>query len=604
MSLDELQARSARAGRLHSPLLAWAILFAGFGVTLSAWWLSSRAVERLAEGRFETRVQEISQAIEERMQAYEQVLWGGVGLFHASEEVTRAEWASYVATIDLASRFPGIQGLGWSVPLAPGELAAHEAMVRAEGFPDYVVEPPGDRDHYSAIVYLEPFDWRNQRAFGYDMWSNDMRRAAMSRARDTGQASTSGIITLVQETDEDVQRGFLTYVPVYAGDEPPRSVEERRARFQGWVYAAFRAGDLIAGTLGFADEDLGYEIFDGGVVSEQTLLYDSDAAFRGMSPIQEGFQQRVELELQGRIWTLIFTSTASYASDTEQLQPTLVGLIGLVIDLLLFYVIGSLSLLNRRATSLAQEKTRELEVARDHLEERVQERTEELAAANAELARANRDLESFAYAASHDLRAPLRGIIQTLGWLEEDLGGQLDEGTRPTLELGKSRARRLEVMVEDLLAYSRAGRRPGAVEQVDVGLLVAEVLELLAPPEGFEVEVGELPTLRSERAPLVQVFTNLLGNAEKYGGRRVSVTAAQDAGVWTFAVADDGPGIDPAHHEAVFEMFRKLESRDKVEGAGLGLSLVRRLVEHQGGRVELESALGEGATFRFSWPSS
>src|SRR6185312_15091500 len=156
-------------------------------------------------------------------------LRGGVGLFAATDnQVTRAAWHTYVNTLAIDKNYPGIQGIGFAKQIKAQQLAAHVRAVRSEGFPDYQIKPGGDSEEYTSIIYLEPFDWRNQRAFGFDMFTEPVRREAMITARDTGAPSISGKVTLVQETDQGVQNGFLMYLPVYQGSVLPTTVEERK----------------------------------------------------------------------------------------------------------------------------------------------------------------------------------------------------------------------------------------------------------------------------------------------------------------------------------------------------------------------------------------
>jgi signal transduction histidine kinase len=233
----------------------------------------------------------------------------------------------------------------------------------------------------------------------------------------------------------------------------------------------------------------------------------------------------------------------------------------------------------------------------------------------AELERINHDLDQFAYVASHDLRAPLRGISNLVAILEQDLGDRLDDGTSTSLDLLRNRAHRLEEMIEAVLSYSRAGRIVDPPVRIEVPALVREVIELLdvygttspgTPGPRVEIEPG-LPTLHTARVPLEQVLLNLIGNAIKHarrpdprvvvGGRLVEEDAA-----WEVFVRDNGPGIAPRHHDLVWKMFSTLQPRDEVEGAGMGLAIVRRIVESVGGRTWLESDAGAGATFYFTWP--
>ncbi|RIK37933.1 MAG: hypothetical protein DCC55_22700 [Chloroflexi bacterium] len=238
--------------------------------------------------------------------------------------------------------------------------------------------------------------------------------------------------------------------------------------------------------------------------------------------------------------------------------------------------------------------------ARVALEERVRERT-------AELERSNRELDQFAYVASHDLKSPLRGIEHLAGFLLQDVGATLPEASRRHLTLIQARIKRMETLLNDLLDYSRAGRHRYPPEQLDLAALIRDAVELLDPPAGFVVEIEEpIPPLISERVPVELLLRNLIGNAIKHHDRpsegvvRIQVS---DQGDWIeVTVADNGPGIDPAFHERIFEIFQTLKPRDQVEGSGIGLTVVKKLVETRGGAIWVNSAPGEGTSFHFTWP--
>ena len=224
------------------------------------------------------------------------------------------------------------------------------------------------------------------------------------------------------------------------------------------------------------------------------------------------------------------------------------------------------------------------------------------------LARSNRELDQFAYVASHDLKAPLRGIANLSQWIEEDLGENVPPDVSEKMTLVRGRVQRLEALIDGILQYSRAGRVHSAIEQVDVGLLVKDVVELLAPPPEITITIEPgMPTISTERTPLQQIFMNLINNAIKYNrqpGARI-IVASRDAGhMYAFSVTDNGPGIEPEYHDRIFGIFQTLESRDRVEGTGIGLSVVKKTVELHGGSITVRSTLGEGATFTFEWPKS
>jgi signal transduction histidine kinase len=249
-----------------------------------------------------------------------------------------------------------------------------------------------------------------------------------------------------------------------------------------------------------------------------------------------------------------------------------------------------------------------LGIERKRSEDRLRTHAERLTRLTETLARTNRELDAFAYAASHDLRAPLRGIANLAQWIEEDLtaAGDLKPETREMLELMRTRMNRMESLIEGILQYSRAGRATERFEVVDTRALALGVIDLLGLPGSVEVEIGpELPTIESAPLPLQQILINLVGNAVKHNRSprpRIEIHAREAGRFVEFSVRDNGPGIPPEYHERIWGIFQTLEARDTVEGTGIGLSLVRKLVEAQGGRAWVDSAPGEGATFRFLWP--
>lgn len=220
----------------------------------------------------------------------------------------------------------------------------------------------------------------------------------------------------------------------------------------------------------------------------------------------------------------------------------------------------------------------------------------------------NRELDQFAYVVSHDLKAPLRAIAHLSEWLEEDLGDKLDEDSRQNMKLIHGRVNRMEGLINGILEYSRVGRIRVSIEEVNVELLLKEVIDLLAPPVGFSIEVQPgMPIIKTDRVSFSQVFSNLISNAIKYHNKaegHICISISEQENFYEFAVSDDGPGIDPLYHNKIFEIFQTLEARDKVESTGIGLAIVKKIIESHGGIINLESNLGQGATFRFTWPKN
>jgi len=340
---------------------AWAVLILSLGLTFLAWHSSNNAIERGLHDRIDFAAADIGVAISKRIGDQERALQAGVGLFDASENVSRDEFREFVQTLQISENYPGLQGYGYAKVIKPGDKAAHIEEIRREGFADYTIKPAGKRSLYTSIVYLEPFDWRNKRAFGYDMFSQATRRAAMERARDTGLPSMTGAVTLVQETAKDTQRGFLLYLPVYESPEVPLTLAERRKAVRGFVYSPFRMNNLMQGVLGSAVQNARLKVFDGDALVEHNLLYDSHAQKTDSIVATDQKWIRVStLQFGGRNWTLEITPDMRAFDSIARLQPVIMGIGGVVINLLVFILIVSISRRTARAHALADDMTKDL----------------------------------------------------------------------------------------------------------------------------------------------------------------------------------------------------------------------------------------------------
>ena len=367
--LSEHEVADSMLGR--KPAIAWLTLLIMLTLTALAWHLVNKGVEATAQADFKNYVDRTHDAVKQRMLAYEQVLRGGIALFNASDSVTRQDWHAYVGSLKIDKNFPGIQGIGFSQRIAPSELEDHIQTIRAEGFPDFTVKPAGQRDEYTSIVYLEPFDARNQRAFGFDMFSEPTRHAAMVQARDTGRPATTGKVILKQETSTDVQAGFLMYLPLYAKGAALDSVAQREKALIGYVYSPFRMKDMMRGILGQEgrDAEIDLEIYDGDEVSDGTLMFDNDGVIHGRNTDNLRLFSNVgKIDMQGHGWTLVITSTPAFEAQIDRAKPTIVALAGIVISFLFFAVVLSLATHRSRALKLAGQMTDALRRSEERFE--------------------------------------------------------------------------------------------------------------------------------------------------------------------------------------------------------------------------------------------
>jgi signal transduction histidine kinase len=278
---------------------------------------------------------------------------------------------------------------------------------------------------------------------------------------------------------------------------------------------------------------------------------------------------------------------------------------------------------------LIQQRDSELVKAKGELELRVQGRTSELTTANKhltaeigerekaerrqaqllkELESVNQELKDFAYIASHDLKAPLRAIKTLADWISTDYAAKLDQEGQEQLNLLRQRADRMHNLIDGILQYSRVGRVREKLVEVELDKLLPEIIDILASPANIKITVEcELPTVKCEETRITQVFQNLLSNAVKYMDKPeglIRVGCSGENEFWKFSVADNGPGIEQKHWDRIFKIFQTLAPRDEFESTGIGLTVVKKIVEMYGGKIWLESEVGKGTTFFFTFPKA
>lgn len=334
-------------------LPAIAVLFFSLVLTIWVWRQAEETEIGHARQMFDLRTHELSGNIAERLQSYHQVLRGGVGLFAASNEVNREEWRRYVGQLNLARNFPGILALGVSRVVPHDRKAAFVRAIRAEGFPDFDIFPPGDRDSYSPVTFVEPFSDRNRRAFGYDNYSDDSRRQAQDRARDSGETVITGRVMLLQGEEGNSHAGLLMFSPIYTAGMPLASLQERRAALSGFVVGVFEVGDLMAGILGRSARDFDLHIYDGDTATPETLLYDSDSSQRANL---SDFTRSLTSDIFGRRWTIQVEPTSVFQDGIDLSSARLVLYSGMALSVMLFAVVWALLI----ARSLAISRRRAL----------------------------------------------------------------------------------------------------------------------------------------------------------------------------------------------------------------------------------------------------
>jgi len=338
--------------------LAWILLSAGLIVTIIATFYMKMVVDADAKKDFDFACSQIQLRINERMSAHEQILINAATLFDASDEVTREQWHAFASRQNIKQNLPGIQGIGFSLVIPRERLAQHIQEIRSQGYPEYNVKPESDREIYTSIIYLEPFSGQNLQAFGYDMYSEPVRRKAMERTIDLDMAVLSGKVILVQETDHDVQAGTLMYIPVYRRGARTDTALYRRAALYGWVYSPYRMNDLLQGILKGWDSEavkqIRIQIFDNEQLSADSLLYDSQTMGEMETPDPSRLTLQTRTAFNDHVWYLRFTQKEGQL-DYDHVYGVLS--VGIIISLLLFGNLVSLWKSQSRAQQLADQLT-------------------------------------------------------------------------------------------------------------------------------------------------------------------------------------------------------------------------------------------------------
>jgi len=336
------------------PLL---VLCAGLTITYQLCNTAMLEAKQALQQDFDFQAHAIETRIKSRIKIYSQLLHSSRGLFLGSKTVERAEFKVFIEALEIKKFYPGIQGLGFSIAIPAAEKQHHLQSIQKEGFPKYQIHPAGDRDFYTSIVYLEPFDWRNQRAFGFDMYSETTRRTAMQLAVDKNEVVLSGKVQLVQETDKDKQAGFLMYLPVYHNGTDVSSLEKRRANLIGWVYSPFRANDFVTGVL----EDfkiIDIELYDGELIlPDQALFLSHNKTLEKQPPL---FKKVKTIMVAGHYWTLNIHSHPKFDVLLNLERAVFIAGTGISSSILFSFIIWLLVNGRRRALRLAEKMTEEL----------------------------------------------------------------------------------------------------------------------------------------------------------------------------------------------------------------------------------------------------
>ncbi|MFZ3018593.1 MAG: CHASE domain-containing protein [Gallionella sp.] len=592
MSQEPTSATHLRA-QLHPELPASLLVFAiGLLATFLLWQNAQQQHIHDLQEEFNFGIREAELKIERRLSNSQNVLRSLQALYAASDRVEHNDFAAYTTALRLDQNYPGIQSLGFS-PIVPAEqMERHLAGIRRQGFPDYNIKPAGKRKLYAPVIHIAPFQGRNLRVFGMDNYATPERRAALEQARDSGQASLSGKLTLVQD-DNSSQPGILMFLPVYRNGMAHDTPATRQANIVGWVAAAFRINSLISSLLDSHTRYFDIEIYDGIGTSANALLYDSGPV-HDAEQSTAAFRHIQQIEVADRSWTLSFTSTPSFDARLTATQVGIVTVIGTVFSLILALCTWLLLRSRKRALHGA------------HLLQEAMQQTE----------MASRAKNDFLANIGHELRTPMNAI---LGMTHLALADETESHKRSRLENIQFSGEHLLNTIDNILDYS--GMEYGTPQPHPVDFTLHKLLNEIedfairkAAGKDVELSIDIAPGLARRRLHgdargLEQVLLNYLDNAVKFTPKghivlRILQQEENDASFkLRFEVQDSGIGIDKEKQPLLYSPFWQADSSStrKHEGIGLGLAICKKLIEKmKEGEFGVDSAPGSGSTFWFS----
>ena len=577
-------------------ILPFLVLITCLIISSLYWNAANASRENEVRTYFEYRARDVKVRIEQRIIGHEEILRSTRGLFNASGKVNRSEFRLFNNSLSLIENYPGVQGVGFSSIIPSEQIKKHITGICAEGFPTYKIWPEGNRETYTSIIFLEPFAGLNLRAFGYDMFSEPVRRKAMETSRDLDETTISDKVSLVQETGRAVQAGFLLYLPVYRNGTPHTTVSERRTNIIGWVYSPFRMGDFMEGLFGELAEDLDVEIYDGKNILNETKMYDSKTHSRWMD---QQLALRKEIDFHGHKWTVLVKSTPQLESRIGFNVSSIILIVGISISLLLTII--TWLLVNKRIRAIIADTERKRE------ELIIQQQNDQLQELNA-------TKDKFFSIIAHDLRSPFQGFLSMTEMMVENVDDfSKEELVKYLGELNKS-TKNLYKLLQNLLDWAqlKKGSFDFVPKEFSLSATVSANIEQInkrAIQKGITIitEVAEDQKVFVDERMFNSILGNLLSNAVKFtkrDGKIVIKAKTIDNGMIEITIEDTGVGMSERVVNKLFKIDEKVGQKgtDGELSTSLGLLLCKEFVEKHGGKIWVESEEGKGSIFYFTVP--
>lgn len=541
-------------------ILPWMI----FGISLlftliiSIGFLNSES--ELQYVNFHTNVEFMTNSIFDELTHYEQVLVGAKGLFAASSIVEHVDWKNFVNVHDLDKRFPGIQGISYVHHITNEERNNSLDELKNYGLDNYTIKPEGIRDEYYLVTFLEPQNFRNKRAMGYDIYSEETRHNAIDLMKETGQTTITGKIILVQETETNTQNGFLMLVPIYTNDQNSSS------DLEGLVSMVLRMNDFINNTL---DPQLfqyiHMRIYDD-VISEDNLFFDSDDNFTNkINKID--FSETITISVNNRDWVFVYEGIQPPIQGIPKFALFFIPVMGIPVSFLLFYVVRLF--------------TRNLKLTQEAIQ------TEKMSI-----------IGTMASRLAHDLRNPLAVIKNTMEIIQLDLGENQNTKTKTKFERVTKAITRIDDQVENVLDFVKD--KPMNLKSHNLSEILENVISRIPNPDTVKIslpknDVKIMCDLHMIEVVFINLITNALDAIKNEGHIKIILNELDDH--IQIKVEDSGEGIPK---NALSQIFDPLYTT-KMEGTGLGLVSCKNIIKQHNGTIFVTN---NPTTFTIELPKS
>ncbi|MFZ8922095.1 MAG: CHASE domain-containing protein [Nitrosopumilaceae archaeon] len=510
-------------------------------------WLTILDLEKQSqELEFIALADKMTLQIQGKLQTHEQVLMGFQGLFASSYEVTPNEFINFFNIQQITNRFPDSQGVGF-IEYVSGEeekIAFYEKLEKYDI--KFTIHPEGTRTKYYPVTYLEPHDFRNTRALGYDVYTEEIRRQSVDEAINTGQTTITGKITLVQEVGKDIQNGFLMLLPVYGIDDTTDQV-----KLQGLVYSVFRMNDFVEGiwdTEIFKDIEI--KIYDSPTISEN-LFFDSTKIDSNSKELL--FSHSQVIEFGHKQWFFTYSGTLPMVENPQNIR-WLIPIMGYVMSLVLFYAL----LLLVKNMKLTKEMIKK-------------ERTSALG--------------ELAGRFSHDIRNPLSNINMALNLIQKDNDFASNEKVREKFQIISTNLERISHQVDDVLDFIRI--HPIEKEELSLNSLIGDCIASITIPKNIKIDSPQKDlSFFGDPFQLQIAFKNILSNSIQAIGAKtgkITIRSKEDSNHLFIEFEDSGPGFVGLKNNEIFELLKTT----KQTGTGLGLVSCKQIIENHKGSISV-----------------